>query len=42
LCRILASAEFYGSHSFKSLAELFHVSIETMAIRLEELGLAQY
>jgi formiminotetrahydrofolate cyclodeaminase/Zn-dependent peptidase ImmA (M78 family) len=42
LSRILASAEYYNSNSFKSMAELFHVSIETMAIRLEELELAEF
>jgi len=42
LCRILASAESYSGQSFRSIAELFNVSVETMAIRFEELGLAEF
>jgi formiminotetrahydrofolate cyclodeaminase/Zn-dependent peptidase ImmA (M78 family) len=42
LTRILAGAETYRGESFRSLAELFGVSKETMAIRLEELGLVNY
>lgn len=39
LARILASAEYYGGKTVNSLATIFGVSIETMAIRLEELDL---
>ena len=42
LTRILASAEFYGGQAFKSLAEMFNVSDEAMAIRIQELGLAEF
>jgi formiminotetrahydrofolate cyclodeaminase len=42
LARIVASAEFYGNQAFKSMAELFKVSKETMAIRLEELHLVEF
>jgi len=42
LTRILASAESYSTNSFKSMSELFHVSVETMAIRLEELELTEF
>jgi formiminotetrahydrofolate cyclodeaminase len=42
LSRILASAEFFGDHSFKSMAELFNVSKKTMAIRLEELQMVAF
>lgn len=42
LTRVLASAEFYRAKPFGSLAEMFNVSVETMAIRLEELELAEY
>lgn len=38
LSRTLAGAENYNSHSFKSLADHFNVSVGAMAIRLEELG----
>jgi formiminotetrahydrofolate cyclodeaminase/Zn-dependent peptidase ImmA (M78 family) len=42
LSRIISSAEsFYGA-PFKSMAEVFNVSIEAMAIRLEELGLVEF
>jgi formiminotetrahydrofolate cyclodeaminase/Zn-dependent peptidase ImmA (M78 family) len=41
VARLLASAKIFRSKSFNSLAELFHVSIETMAIRLEELELLE-
>ena len=37
--RILASATSYNGRQFPSLAEQFKVSVEAMAIRLEELGL---
>ena len=39
LARFLASAMQYNGNHFYSLAEYFKVSIETMAIRLEELNL---
>ena len=39
LSRILASAEYYNGLRFVSIASQFRVSIEAMAIRLEELGL---
>ena len=39
LSRIIASTEFYNDRPFKSLAKQFKVSVETMAIRLEELDL---
>lgn len=41
LSRMLASAERYGGRHFLSLATQFHVSAESMAIRLEELGLLE-
>lgn len=42
LSRIIASAEsFYGT-PFKSMAEIFNVSVEAMAIRLEELALIEF
>jgi len=41
LSRVLASAERFNGINFISLAEQFHVSIETMAIRIEELGLIE-
>lgn len=39
LSRKLAMAETYSNTHFKSISELFNVSVETMAIRIEELGL---
>ena len=39
LSRLLASTERYDGRNFPSLADQFHVSIETMAIRIEELAL---
>lgn len=39
LSRTLANAEYYDDLRFVSLACQFRVSIEAMAIRLEELGL---
>ena len=39
LSRVLASAEQFDGRHFASLARQFCVSIEAMAIRLEELGL---
>ncbi len=41
LSKILASAESFNGINFISLAGQFHVSIEAMAIRLEELGLIE-
>ncbi len=41
LSRMISSAEsFYGA-PFKSIAKVFNVSVEAMAIRLEELGLVE-
>jgi Zn-dependent peptidase ImmA (M78 family)/formiminotetrahydrofolate cyclodeaminase len=42
LSRKLASTELYDSNNFISLAKQFNVSIEAMAIRLEELNLVVY
>lgn len=42
LSRFLASTEYYGGKSFNSLAKIFGVSVETMAIRLEELNLLDF
>lgn len=39
LARMLAAAQHYNGAHFKSLSERFGVSIEVVAIRLEELGL---
>lgn len=39
LSRCVASAEGFNGNRFQSLASLFRVSVETMAIRLEELEL---
>jgi formiminotetrahydrofolate cyclodeaminase/Zn-dependent peptidase ImmA (M78 family) len=39
LARIVASATIYDGKTFKSLAQEFKVSVEAMAIRLEELNL---
>ncbi|HUO44959.1 MAG TPA: ImmA/IrrE family metallo-endopeptidase [Burkholderiales bacterium] len=41
LARMLAGAEHYNGIHFHSMANQFHVSIEAMAIRLEELDLIQ-
>jgi Zn-dependent peptidase ImmA (M78 family) len=41
LTRILADAEYYNGVRFDSLAKQFRVSIDAMAIRLEELGLVE-
>lgn len=38
----VASAEYFGGREFVSLAEVFGVSVKTMAIRLEELGLLEF
>ncbi len=42
LSRKLAKTESFYSRPFKSIAELFNVSVETMAIRLEELDLVEF
>lgn len=39
LSRLLASVEYYNGYRFISLTNQFRVSVEAMAIRLEELGL---
>lgn len=41
LARLLASTEQYSGRFFRSLVEQFNVSIEAMAIRLEELALIE-
>lgn len=42
LARYIAGAEYFGGNTFVPLANLFRVSIETMAIRLEELDLVSF
>jgi len=42
LGRLVASLELYAGKPFKSLSEIFGVSVETMAIRLEELNLLEF
>tara|TARA_R110002167_G_scaffold30424_8_gene100634 strand:- start:283 stop:1137 length:855 start_codon:yes stop_codon:yes gene_type:complete len=42
LSRLVASTESYAGNSFISLAKQFNVSVETMAIRLEELNLVDF
>lgn len=42
LSRLLATTEYYGGKTFISLSKIFKVSIETMAIRLEELDLVDF
>ena len=42
LARKLSSSKYFAGKKFKSLSEIFGVSVETMAIRLEELNLVQY
>jgi formiminotetrahydrofolate cyclodeaminase/Zn-dependent peptidase ImmA (M78 family) len=42
LSRLLATIEFYDGKPFYSLSKVFRISIETMAIRLEELNLLEY
>jgi formiminotetrahydrofolate cyclodeaminase/Zn-dependent peptidase ImmA (M78 family) len=39
LSRFVASVEYLNGTPFKSMADVFNVSVEAMAIRLEELGL---
>ena len=41
LSRMIAKCEYYNYRPFNSLSKIFQVSIEAMAIRLEELGLIQ-
>jgi formiminotetrahydrofolate cyclodeaminase/Zn-dependent peptidase ImmA (M78 family) len=38
----IASAQYASGRKFMCLAEIFHVSIKTMAIRLEELNLVEF
>jgi Zn-dependent peptidase ImmA (M78 family) len=42
LSRLIAKSEFYNIRPFRSLSKIFNVSIEAMAIRLEELDLIKY
>lgn len=42
LTRYFASTETFDRRNFQSLAKLFGVSVETMAIRLEELNLVEF
>jgi Zn-dependent peptidase ImmA (M78 family) len=42
LARLLAGTEFYNQNHFESLSSQFNVSIEAMAIRLEELDLIDF
>ncbi len=42
LSRILAATEYYNGKPFPSLSKQFNVSIEAMAIRLEELRLLEF
>ncbi|CAN5396620.1 hypothetical protein BH10BAC1_BH10BAC1_12260 [soil metagenome] len=42
LSRKLAKAESFAGQSFKSISELFNVSVEAIAIRLEELDLVKF
>lgn len=42
LARLIASADYYAGKSFNTLANIFSVSNETMAIRLEELQLVEF
>ena len=42
LARIIATTQYYGGRTFNSLSEIFKVSTETMAIRLEELDLVEF
>jgi hypothetical protein len=39
LSRIIAKCEYYNFRPFNSMAKIFQVSVEAMAIRLEELDL---
>jgi len=42
LARLLASSEFFNGKHFISISKQFQVSVEAMAIRLEELNLLDY
>lgn len=42
LSRMIAKCEFYNYKPFNSMASIFKVSVEAMAIRLEELNLVKY
>lgn len=42
LSRFVASTEFYDNTPFNSLSSIFNVSVEAMAIRLEELNLIDF
>lgn len=42
LGRLLSSTEHYAGKTFNALAKIFNVSVETMAIRLEELDLIKF
>jgi Zn-dependent peptidase ImmA (M78 family) len=42
LSRYVASLEFYDGTPFSSLSSIFNVSVEAMAIRLEELNLIDF
>lgn len=42
LTKLVAQATSYGGRSFDSMASVFTVSAEAMAIRLEELGLVEF
>jgi Zn-dependent peptidase ImmA (M78 family) len=42
LSRLLATATIYNSRAVRSMSEIFNVSTEAMAIRLEELGLVNF
>jgi len=42
LSRFLASTSFYNSKPVRSMSEIFNVSVEAMAIRLEELQLVSF
>ncbi len=42
LSRFVASIEFYDGNPFASLSSIFNVSVEAMAIRLEELNLIDF
>jgi Zn-dependent peptidase ImmA (M78 family) len=42
LSRLIAKCEFYDFRPFNSLSKMFKVSVEAMAIRLEELNLIKF
>lgn len=42
LAKLLAQTKFYDSTPFESLADMFQVSVEAMAFRLEELQLLEF